>query len=610
MPSVDISKSSTSKSWKTIDRYPYLDTTGKQIFVVERKERSIDGHKEKRFVQYRLGENGKKIWKLDGLQRIPYRLKELLAAIEGDEIIIVVEGEKDVDALCELGFAAATNSGGAAWTWTPDFAEYFRGASVVIVADNDEPGRKAARERAQALLGIAREVRIIENLPGVGDKGDCSDLIAEGWHREQFEALLRSAALVEPAPVEDAEMLLKDVEAFIRRYVRLGDHEGMATALWVMLSHVVDVDLDVTDCVPYLAITSAEMRCGKTRFLETLEQIVARPWLTGRTTAAVLARKIDREHPTALFDEMDAAFKGDKVYAETLRGVLNSGYLRSGRTSLCVAHGSRIEYCDLSTFGLKALAGIGSCLPSTVVDRSIYIRLERKLAYESVERFRRKRVEKDALALRERLQRWAKLFVDTTHPEPVGLDDLSDRAADIWEPLLWIAEAAGEVIAENARKAAIALCGHSREDESRGIIALRDIRSVFDELGTDRITSADLARHLAAREESPWGPAFGRDFDTRALARLLKPFDVQPRTVRFDEDRTAKGYHREHFELAWRRYLPTPIPSPEKPSQPSHRHETTSKQAENMMQVTPVTLVTANPEGSGDEIGSETSLRY
>jgi hypothetical protein len=594
-------KSSNGKSWKTIDTYPYLDASGKPIFFVERKERTIDAKKEKKFVQYRLGENGKKTYNLDGAERVPYLLPQLQAGIAGDEVIIAVEGEKDADALCELGFCSTTNAGGAAWAWTPDFAEHFKGASVVIVADNDEPGRKAARERSQALLGIAHEVRIIETLPAVGEKGDSSDLIAAGWNRQRFVELFELAPLIEAPPPPDPAGLLKDVEVFIRRYVRLGGYEGLATALWVMLSHIVDVDLDVTDCVPYLAITSAEMRCGKTRFLETLEQIVARPWLTGRTTAAVLARKIDKEHPTALFDEMDAAFKGDKVYAETLRGVLNTGYLRSGRVSLCVVHGSRIEYCDLSTFGLKALAGIGSCLPSTVVDRSIYIRLERRLASESVERFRRKRVEKDAQGLRERLQRWAKLFVETTHPEPAGLDDLPDRAADIWEPLLLIAEAAGDPVADNARKAAIALSGHSGEDESRGITALRDIRSVFDELGIDRITSADLARHLAAKEESPWGPAFGHDFDARGLARLLRPFGIQPRTVRFDDDKTAKGYHREYFEPVWMRYLPAPITSPERSSQPSHRHKNALSQPYNMRHVTPVTLVTTNSEDSGEQ---------
>ena len=81
-----------------------------------------------------------------------------------------------------------------------------------------------------------------------------------------------------------------------------------------------------------------------------LRHIVARPWFTGRVTAAVLARKIDKETPSLLLDESDAAFNGDEEYAEVLRGVLNSGYERGGVSSICVRRGNEISYADLSTF--------------------------------------------------------------------------------------------------------------------------------------------------------------------------------------------------------------------------------------------------------------------
>ena len=330
-----------------------------------------------------------------------------------------------------------------------------------------------------------------------------ADWLAEGHTVNELQSLLDASPNLGRLPVDGVSTLLKDVEKFIRRFIVLGENEAKAIALWTMLSHAVEV----TDCVPYLAITSAEKGCGKTRVLEVLEQVVARPWLTGRTTAAVLSRKIDKEHPTLLLDETDATFRGDKEYAETLRGILNTGYLRSGKTSVCVTRGQSIDYVDLSTFGLKALAGIGN-LPDTVADRSIPIRLERKLTTETVERFRRKNIEKEASCLQARLQRWAEAFISIEHPEPMGLDDLPDRAADIWEALLMIAEAAGEAVAGAARKAAVALCGSSREDESRGIIALRDIRACFDDFGCDRMRSDTLAIFLAAKEESPWGGVF------------------------------------------------------------------------------------------------------
>ena len=75
---------------------------------------------------------------------------------------------------------------------------------------------------------------------------------------------------------------------------------------------------------------SPEKRSGKTRLLEVLALIVARPWFTGRVTAAVLVRKLAKETPTLLLDESDAAFAAEKEYAAALRGILNAGYRRGG----------------------------------------------------------------------------------------------------------------------------------------------------------------------------------------------------------------------------------------------------------------------------------------
>lgn len=346
--------------------------------------------------------------------------------------------------------------------------------------------------------------------------------------------------------------IFREVYEFVRRFVQLGYHEATAVTLWVMMTHV----FEQFECVPYLWITSAEKQSGKTTLLEVLDFIVARPWLTGRTTAAVLTRKIDKEHPSLLFDESDATFRGDKEFAETLRGILNSGYRRSGKTSVCVMKGKSIEYADLSTFCPKAIAGIGD-IPDTVVDRSVPIRLTRKLSTESVEKFRHKRVQPQASVIRERLEAWGRAF-EAADNEPAGLDDLPDRAADICEPLLVIAEACGPEVAASAHEGLVVLCGRQREDESRGIRILSDIRSVFADDNTDRISSEVLASRLAAIEESPWGPSrFNKPFDPRALAKMLKPFGIKPQTIRLD-DSTPRGYHRSDFADAWARYLPSP----------------------------------------------------
>jgi hypothetical protein len=104
--------------------------------------------------------------------KIPYRLPELTAAPITAKVHIT-EGEKDSDALAQLGFVATTNSEGAAH-WTDDLNEHFRDRHIYIHEDNDQEGRKRVQRIARALDPIAASVRVIR-LPGLPPKGDVSD---------------------------------------------------------------------------------------------------------------------------------------------------------------------------------------------------------------------------------------------------------------------------------------------------------------------------------------------------------------------------------------------------------------------------------------------------
>jgi hypothetical protein len=96
--------------------------------------------------------------------------------------------------------------------------------------------------------------------------------------------------------------------------------------------------------------------------------------------------------------------------------------------------------------------------------------------------------------------------------EPELPEELDDRAQDIVEPLLAIAEKVGEEWPQKARDAAVALLtGEHREDsESLGVRLLRDIRSVFDEEGTDRLRTTGILTALNKRDDAPWGNLRGR----------------------------------------------------------------------------------------------------
>ena len=177
---------------------------------------------------------------------------------------------------------------------------------------------------------------------------------------------------------------------------------------------------------------SAVKQSGKTRLLEVLEPVVPSPWLTGRVSAAVLTRKVDGETPTLLLDESDAAFTHHSAYAEALRSILNSGYRRSGVSSLCVGQGRRMSYRDFSTFCPKALAGIGT-LPDTVTDRSIRIALKRRAPDERVDRFRLRDARRVGAPLRARLEAWRGRAAEALRDaEPTLPRALGDRSADVW----------------------------------------------------------------------------------------------------------------------------------------------------------------------------------
>ncbi len=344
---------------------------------------------------------------------------------------------------------------------------------------------------------------------------------------------------------------LDAVRAMLARFVVLTPAQVDAIALWTAHTHA----FGAAQSTPYLAISSAEKRSGKTRLLEVLDGLVARPWSTGRTSAAALVRMIDKEAPTLLLDESDAAFGGYKEYAEALRGILNTGHRRGGCASLCV--GSEVR--DFNTFSPKAIAGIGR-LPDTVVDRAIPIAMRRRAPGEAVEPFRNRTAVTATQPLRDALAAWAVDAVALlTDAEPSIPDALDDRAADGWEPLLAIADLAGGEWPLRARAAALALStGIARDDDSIGVRLLSDVRSIFLASATDRLPSADLAAALAEIEDAPWG-AWGkheRPLDARALARLLSRYGIRPGSVRLPTGGTLKGYAAEWFDDAWMRYLP------------------------------------------------------
>jgi hypothetical protein len=353
-------------------------------------------------------------------------------------------------------------------------------------------------------------------------------------------------------PVLEGGLLLSRLGEFIERYISLKPAQRDVLALWVMHTHT----FPAADATAYISVMSAEMRSGKTRVLELMNRLVAKPWFTARVSAAVLTRKIAQEEPTLLLDESDTAFHSDKEYAEALRGVLNSGHRRGGVISLCVK-GAEITCKDFETFSPKMIAGIGH-LPDTVSDRSIPIQLKRKVSREgSVERFHFATVEALAKPLREAVAAWAEANLNVLRESHPSLPEpLNDRQQDGAEPLLAIADRAGGVWPDRARAALIEVFRASPPEDSVRVRLLADTLTVFQEMGAERLSSEDLKNALLQIETSPW-PEWnhGRPLTPTALARLLKPFQIFPKSIRIGSG-TPKGYDRASFMDSWERYLP------------------------------------------------------
>lgn len=184
--------------WKFIADYHYEDEHGETKFRVIRW---LKPDNTKSFSQERANGAGwvKGRGAMNGVTLLPYHLTEVLSAV-GNQVILIVEGEKDVDNLRKLGFTATCNPGGAG-KWPAHFDQYFRGADVVVLADNDQAGRDHAQLVASSLDGFANTICLLNMPMGTPEKGDISWWIEQGTTADQIRAMLDAA---EPFGLGDA----------------------------------------------------------------------------------------------------------------------------------------------------------------------------------------------------------------------------------------------------------------------------------------------------------------------------------------------------------------------------------------------------------------------
>jgi len=199
----------------------------------------------------------------------------------------------------------------------------------------------------------------------------------------------------------------------------------------------------------------------------------------------------------------------------------------------------------------KVIATINH-LPETLADRCIVIAMQRKTAGEECERLKNL----DGTELRRKCARFVMDHAEEIRgAEPKIPTDLNDRAADIWEPLLALAELAGGDWPERARAAAVGLTTGAQEESAIGAL-LFDVFICFLSGKAERLFSRTLVAQLNGMGERPWGELRrGRQVTEVWLARQLRPYGVRPKTLWIGES-AAKGYLQEDLKEAFARYIP------------------------------------------------------
>ncbi|MGA2686376.1 MAG: DUF3631 domain-containing protein [Verrucomicrobiota bacterium] len=336
-----------------------------------------------------------------------------------------------------------------------------------------------------------------------------------------------------PDPVGGAQVL-DAVATTFANYVALPAGAADALALWTAHAHCFKAFIHS----PRLNLFSPEKGCGKTTLLDVVCSLTPRALRTESITPAVLFRLVELHKPILALDEVDTYLADN----DELRGLLNAGHKRGARA-----------------FAPAVLAGIGH-LQGTLHDRSVQIRLVRARPGEVMARFDSRRTARER-ELSRQLARWTRdNFKRLEACDPAMPADCFNRLADNWRPLMAIAEIAGGPWPERARTAFTLLTSNEDlEAQGYGVMLLRDLRDLFTADGVDRLTSATIVERLNQMEDRPWcDERKGHGVNANWLSRKLRPFSIQPRTIRtgVGQDETAKGYQLDDFAESFGRYLP------------------------------------------------------
>lgn len=337
---------------------------------------------------------------------------------------------------------------------------------------------------------------------------------------ENFTELKFEAPEQWPEQVEFVAVL-KEVNELIKKFVSMKGPQRLVVSQWAVSTWFVDH----LDYLPYLLITSPTKRCGKTKLMKVLAEIVRFPVMSGDLTAAATFRVMAKDSPTLLMDEADRYLNSRFDFAS----ILNCGNSRDGRvlrTAINANGNYGGEIVAFSCFGFKAIAGIkASKISDTLTDRSIVIELVRKT--KQMERCRLKQFKEQCETLRRKLftlvqQHGADVAKLINKGDMVFPDELNDRQVDNIEPLWAIAECCAdprtvEKIKEASRRV---LTKTEALSQTEAVRLLRDVWVIVKNYPQTSISTEDLLREL--RKDPAW-----IELSAKKLSLFMGEFEIK-----------------------------------------------------------------------------------
>lgn len=316
-----------------------------------------------------------------------------------------------------------------------------------------------------------------------------------------------------PEPYGSTSELAKRIEAYLRRYIDLGDDFRTLATYYVLLTWVYDAFNEL----PYLRFRG-EYGSGKTRALFVIGSVCNKAFFaSGASTISPIFHTLDSFRGTLLFDEADFRFTDEK--AELVK-ILNNGNVRGFpvlRTA--VTPKKEFEPRAFNVYGPKLVAMRRNYEDEALESRFFTEEMGRGPLRSDIPINLPDTQKDEALALRNQLlsYRFA-IFPKVKANDSLVDSSLTPRLNQILVPLLSIVE--DETIRQRIRSAiANAHRGASLENSGnadRRLLLV--IASLFGDPDTTSVSVGEVAGHLIER----FGSEFHRPLTSRYVGELLR----------------------------------------------------------------------------------------